>query len=345
MQLADLDARLAELGALPQHRSRVLRHWLQAIPLTQGRKALEHFLPKPLREALPGLMAEWQGLVTLHTREPAADGSERLLFTLRDGQSVEAVLLPQRDKAWGLCVSSQVGCAVGCGFCMTGTGGLIRQLSTGEILAQVAAARGLRAVNKVVFMGMGEPSHNLDAVLEAIQLLGQEGGIGHKSLVFSTVGDERAFERLGAGAVKPALALSLHTTRAELRQQLLPRAPRLSPQELVERADAYGRASGYPVQYQWTLLAGVNDAEDDEIVALLGGRYGVLNLIPFNRVEGLPFERPEWEACRDMVRRLHQRGILTKLRDSAGQDVEGGCGQLRARIQAERPVKLHRPVQ
>ncbi|MBB5206388.1 23S rRNA (adenine2503-C2)-methyltransferase [Inhella inkyongensis] len=345
MQLADLDARFAELGALPQHRSRVLRHWLQAIPLTQGRKALEHFLPKALREALPGLMAEWQGLVSLHTREPAADGSERLLFTLKDGQSVEAVLLPQRDKAWGLCVSSQVGCAVGCGFCMTGTGGLIRQLSTGEILAQVAAARGLRAVNKVVFMGMGEPSHNLEAVLEAIQVLGTEGGIGHKSLVFSTVGDERAFERLASASVKPALALSLHTTRAALRQQLLPRAPRLSPQELVGRADAYGRASGYPVQYQWTLLAGVNDAEDDEIVALLGGRYGVLNLIPFNRVEGLPFERPEWEACRDMVRRLHQRGILTKLRDSAGQDVEGGCGQLRARIQAERPIKLHRPAQ
>ncbi|WP_374435534.1 RNA methyltransferase [Inhella sp.] len=342
MQFDDIVQALDALGARPLHRARVLRHWLQAIPLTQGRRPLDQFLPKPLFEALPALLAEWQGQVQLHTREPAADGSERLLLTLRDGQSVEAVLLPERSKAWGLCVSSQVGCAVGCGFCMTGTGGLIRQLGSAEILAQVALARTLRPVNKVVFMGMGEPSHNLEAVLQAIQVLGQEGGIGHKNLVFSTVGDERAFERLAQGVVKPALALSLHTTRAELREQLLPRAPRLSPQWLVEQAEAYARASGYPVQYQWTLLDGVNDEEEDAIVELLQGRFGVLNLIPYNQVEGLPFRRPAAEKSRALLRRLHQRGILTKLRDSAGQDVEGGCGQLRARIQAERPVKFQR---
>lgn len=342
MQLSEIDARLSELGALPQHRDRVLRHWLKAIALTQGRKALVHYLPKPLFEALPGLMDEWRGLVRLHTREPAADGSERLLLTLRDGQSVEAVLLPERSKAWGLCVSSQVGCAVGCGFCMTGTGGLIRQLGSAEILAQVALARSLRPVNKVVFMGMGEPSHNLEAVLQAIQALGVEGGIGHKNLVFSTVGDGRAFERLAEGAVKPALALSLHTTKPALREQLLPRAPRISPRELVEQADAYGRASGYPVQYQWTLLDGVNDDEEDAMVELLKGRYGVLNLIPFNTVPGLPFARPAMEKSQALLRRLHARGILTKLRDSAGQDVEGGCGQLRARIHVERPVRVVR---
>lgn len=343
MQLSEIDARLAALGALPQHRDRVLRHWLRAIPLDRGRKALVHYLPKALNEALPGLMAEWQDLVRLHTREPAEDGSERLLLTLRDGQSVEAVLLPERSKAWGLCVSSQVGCAVGCGFCMTGAGGLIRQLGSAEILAQVALARSLRPVNKVVFMGMGEPSHNLEAVWQAIQALGQEGGIGHKNLVFSTVGDARALERLAEGPVKPALALSLHTTKPELREQLLPRAPRLAPRELVELADAYGRASGYPVQYQWTLLDGVNDDEEDQIVELLKGRYGVLNLIPFNTVPGLPFSRPAAEKSQALLRRLHQRGILTKLRDSAGQDVEGGCGQLRARIQAERqPIRLMR---
>ena len=340
MQISEIDAQLAARGARPQHRSRVLRHWLQGIPLSQGRRPLQHFLPKPLFEALPGLMAAWQGLVQLHTREPAADGSERLLLTLGDGQSVEAVLLPQREKAWGLCVSSQVGCAVGCGFCMTGTGGLIRQLTSGEILAQVVLARSLRPVNKVVFMGMGEPSHNLEAVWSAIQLLGSEGGIGHKNLVFSTVGDERAFARLLEGPVKPALALSLHTTRAELRERLLPRAPRISPQTLVALADAYARASGYPVQYQWTLLDGVNDDEEDAIVALLKDRFGVLNLIPFNTVPGLPFSRPDAERSRALLRRLHSRGILTKLRDSAGQDVEGGCGQLRARIQVERPLRF-----
>ncbi|MBH9553874.1 RNA methyltransferase [Inhella gelatinilytica] len=340
MQVSTVRTQLQALGAKPEHVSRVLRHWLQAIPLTQGRRALQHYLPAALLEALPRLMAEWSGLLRIHTQAPGADGSERLLLELQDGQSVEAVLLPQRSKAWGLCVSTQVGCAVGCRFCMTGRSGLIRQLSSMEILAQVAHARTLRTVNKVVFMGMGEPSHNLEAVFEAIETLGTEGGIGHKNLVFSTVGDERAFERLSAARVKPALALSLHTTDAAQRTDLLPRAPALSPAELVARADAYARLSGYPVQYQWTLLAGVNDKQEDEIVSLLQGRYGVLNLIPFNPVEGLPFQRPEAEVSRGLIRRLHQRGILAKLRDSAGQDVEGGCGQLRARIQAERPVRL-----
>lgn len=341
MQLAAIDARLAALGAKPAHRSRVLRHWLQAIPLEQGRKRLDDFLPKPLREALPGLFAEWDAQIAIHTREPAADGSERLLLALPDGQSVESVLLPGRAKSAGVCVSSQVGCAVGCGFCMTGRSGLIRQLTGGEILAQVTLAKRLRpGTNKVVFMGMGEPSHNLEAVLGAIEWLGREGGFAHKQLVFSTVGDARAFERLNAAAVKPALALSLHSTRPELRRELLPRAPALDPAWLVEQADAYGRASGYPVQYQWTLLAGVNDGEEEQIISLLGGRYGVLNLIPFNRVEGLPFERPDWEAARALAARLTKRGLLTKLRDSAGQDVEGGCGQLRARLQVERPIRI-----
>ncbi|EWS62053.1 putative dual-specificity RNA methyltransferase RlmN [Hydrogenophaga sp. T4] len=122
---------------------------------------------------------------------------------------VETVLLP-RD---GVCVSTQIGCAVGCVFCMTGTTGLIRQVGSAEIVAQVALARSLRPVKKVVFMGMGEPAHNLDNVLEAIDLLGTVGNIGHKNLVFSTVGDPRVFEALPRGRVKPALALSLHTTR------------------------------------------------------------------------------------------------------------------------------------
>jgi 23S rRNA (adenine2503-C2)-methyltransferase len=342
MPLAALNERLQQLGARPQHRERLLRHWLQALPLDHGRRPLQGFLPKALFEALPALLTEWQAGLTLHTREAADDGSERLLWLLHDGQSVESVLLPPRAKSWGLCVSSQVGCAVGCGFCMTGQGGLVRQLSALEILAQVVAARHLRAINKVVFMGMGEPAHNLDAVLAAIECLGTVGGFAHKQLVFSTVGDERVFARLLAGPVKPALALSLHTTKPLLRRELLPRAPALEPAWLVEQADAYARASGYPLQIQWTLLEGVNDAEEDAILALLKGRFAILNLIPFNHVPGLPFRRPAWDAAEALAARLTRAGVLTKLRNSAGQDVEGGCGQLRARIQTERVVKVQR---
>jgi 23S rRNA (adenine2503-C2)-methyltransferase len=180
---------------------------------------------------------------------------------------------------------------------------------------------------------MGEPAHNLDNVLAAIALLGTAGGIGHKNLVFSTVGDRRVFERLPRETVKPALALSLHTTNAELRTRLLPKAPRIDPAELVELGEQYARTTGYPIQYQWTLLAGINDSDEemDGIVRLLTGKYAILNLIPYNTTEGEGFQRPSREKAEAMVRTLHQRHILTKLRNSAGQDIDGGCGQLRAR--------------
>ncbi|MEJ8837324.1 RNA methyltransferase [Ramlibacter sp. AN1133] len=321
--------RLRRAGAGPEHERRILRLWTNALPMDSGKRRIEDFLPASLRAELPALERDLAGLARVVSAHPGADGSERLLVELADGQTVESVLLP-RD---GLCISSQVGCAVGCQFCMTGRTGLLRQLGSAEMVAQVALGRSRRAVKKVVFMGMGEPAHNLDAVLEAIDLLGTAGNIGHKSLVFSTVGDPRVFERLPRERVKPALALSLHTTKADLRERLLPRAPRMTPEELVEAADAYARATGYPIQYQWTLLEGVNDGEDEleGIVRLLAGRYGVLNMIPFNRVDGIAFRRPSRERAAEIARTLHRRGILTKLRQSAGQDVEGGCGQLRAR--------------
>jgi len=170
-------------------------------------------------------------------------------------------------------------------------------------------------------------------VLEAITLLGQEGNLATKNLVFSTVGDRRVFERLPQGAIKPALALSLHTTKAELRAQLLPRAPRIEPAELVALADQYSRATKYPTQYQWTLLEGVNDGDDEleALASLLAGHYAVVNFIPYNTIDGADFRRPSWTRAAEMSRYLHQRGILAKLRRSAGQDVDAGCGQLRAR--------------
>ncbi|MGH8354566.1 MAG: RNA methyltransferase [Pseudomonas sp.] len=331
MQIHDLHQRLADLGAKPQHIGRVTRAWLQGKPLDTGTRhqQTENFLPLSVREALPTLSEEIAGLARLRSEHPAADGSTRLLVELADGQMVESVLLP-RD---GLCVSSQVGCAVGCVFCMTGKSGLLRQLSSAEIVAQVALARRFRSVKKVVFMGMGEPAHNLDNVLEAIDLLGTDGGIGHKNLVFSTVGDLRVFERLPQQRVRPALALSLHSTDAELRQELLPRAPRIDPEELVELGEAYARQIGYPIQYQWTLLKGINDSQEemDGILRLFKGKFAVLNLIPYNSLEADDFQRPGGERIVQMVRYLHSRGVLTKVRNSAGQDIDGGCGQLRAR--------------
>jgi 23S rRNA (adenine2503-C2)-methyltransferase len=339
MRIEAVRERLRAAGAGPKHEARVLRLWSLAQPQDSGRRKLDDFMPAGVRALLPALADELATLATLHSQHPSEDGSARLLVTLGDGQTVESVLLP-RD---GLCVSSQVGCAVGCRFCMTGRDGLLRQLGSAEIVAQVALARRLRPVKKVVFMGMGEPAHNLDNVMEAIELLGTGGAIGHKNLVFSTVGDERVFERLPQGPVKPALALSLHTTRADLRAELLPRAPRIDPADLVAAGERYARATGYPIQYQWTLIDGLNDTAEelDGIVRLLAGKYGVLNMIPYNAVPDLPYRRPDWERAAEIARTLHRRGVLTKLRHSAGQDVDGGCGQLRARTaMQEAPVRI-----
>jgi 23S rRNA (adenine2503-C2)-methyltransferase len=328
-QITEIRNQLRCLGAQPAHEQRILRLWSQAKPQNSGSRPLESFMPAALRLALPQLTDRLSNLLRLQSTHPAEDGSVRWLLALQDGQTVETVGLP-RDA---VCVSSQVGCAVGCVFCMTGKEGLIRQVGSAEIVAQVAFARLHRVVKKVVFMGMGEPAHNLDNVMEAIDVLGTVGNIGHKSLVFSTVGDWRVFERLPLGLVKPALALSLHSTRADLRAELLPRAPKMSPEELVEAAETYAQKTGYPIQYQWTLLEGVNDTQEEieGIVRLLKGKHALMNMIPYNAVDDLPFKRPSWERAAEIARTLHRQGILTKLRNSAGQDVQGGCGQLRAR--------------
>lgn len=336
MYIQSLRQRLREVGAKPVHEQRVLRLWAQALPRDSGKRKPVDFFPLPLREALPALWAELESLVTLHSEHLAADHASRLLLQLADGQTVETVRLPKD----GLCVSTQVGCAVGCVFCMTGREGLLRQLSSGEMVAQVVLARAHQPVKKVVFMGMGEPAHNLDNVLEAIDLLGTAGGIGHKNLVFSTVGDARVFKQLPLGRVKPALALSLHTTDDVLRRRLLPRAPNMSVAELLEQGELYARTTGYPIQYQWTLLKGINDTpqEMDGVARLLKGKYAILNMIPYNAVPDLPYQRPDWALALDLAESLRKQGVLTTLRQSAAQEVDGGCGQLRARTV---PVHFH----
>jgi 23S rRNA (adenine2503-C2)-methyltransferase len=327
--LKAIRAALRAAGARPRHEVLALRAWSRGLALDAFARKEDSQFPARLRAALPALEAQFRELVTMRSEHAGADGAVRLLLALGDGCTIESVLLPGD----GVCVSTQVGCAVGCLFCMTGQEGLLRQLRSAEIVAQVGLARARRPIRRVVFMGMGEPAHNLDNVLEAIELLGSEGALNSKNLVFSTVGDRRVFERLPRGPVKPALALSLHTTSPALRAQLLPRAPRIEPAELVELAEAYARATKYPTQDQWTLLEGVNDGDDEleGIARLLAGKYAVMNFIPYNTVAGSAYRRPSWQRAAQMTRYLHERGVLAKVRRSAGQDVDAGCGQLRQR--------------
>lgn len=327
----DLRTRLTEAGAAPLHVRRLVRFWLdgRGFDEVSRRRGRTPRRGRRLEQALPSIADALDDLVREVHREEGEDGARRVL-RLASGRTVESVDLPRG----GVCVSTQVGCAVGCRFCKTGEDGLLQQLTALEILAQIAHARRDHKVRRVVFMGMGEPAHNLDAVLEAIDVLGHEGDIGHKNLVFSTVGDPADFTRLGEGRVRPALALSLHTVDDAKRADLLPRAPKVPVADLLEAALAYAERIGYPLLVQWTLLEDFNDADDeaDRLAAFLGGRRAIVNFIPFNDVEGNGFARPPIGRCVGLVRRMRRHGVITTLRLSAAQDVDGGCGQLRARL-------------
>ncbi len=338
--LSQYEERFVRLGAKPGHIRRIWRAWLGDGPWTTPESAR---FPRALSAELDAVREELESLVRFEARESRQADSAKLLVHLADGQYVEAVLLPRQ----ALCISTQVGCAVGCVFCMTGRCGLVRQLSSAEIVAQVVAARRVRSdIKKVVFMGMGEPSHNLDAVEEAVRFLGDVAGFAHKQIVVSTVGDERLFDRLHAMSVHPALALSLHTTDNEKRARLLPRAARLSVERLLERTLDYAEATKYPAQIEWTLMAGVNDsaAEVERLAELVRGRYAMVNFIAVNPVDGSPYTRPDSEHIEDLITILRRAGVVATLRDSAAQDIEGGCGQLRAKHLARSAPAVSTPV-
>lgn len=334
MTPATFEQRLRAAGARSRHVELLTRAWLAGRAIDASCAEESAPFARTLLTELPAISRDVEGIARVNSQHPSEDGSIRLLIGLADGQSVESVLLARGS----LCVSTQVGCAVGCLFCKTGDGGLVRNLTSDEILAQVALARALRHVRRVVMMGMGEPAHNLAAVLEALSALGRAGRVAHKDLVFSTVGDRKCFERLAEHDVKPALAVSLHTTDAELRARLLPRAPRIEPRELVEHAQRYAERVGHPIQYQWTLLAGVNDGDDEleRLAELLRGARAIVNVIPYNTVEGRTFARPELARTIAIVRALKRAGVLATIRRSGGQDVDGACGQLRARLASPR---------
>jgi 23S rRNA (adenine2503-C2)-methyltransferase len=256
----------------------------------------------------------------------SADGTVRLGLGLRDGRRVETVAMP----VGAACVSTQVGCAVGCRFCASGLYGVERNLDDEEIVEQVVHARRAMPIDRVVYMGMGEPTHNLDAVLVAAARLKHEIQIGPRRQTLSTVGSVRALARMREAPVRPCLALSLHTADEEQRRELLPRAGKDPLRDLVAAADAYGRAVGTPVQFEWTLLAGVNDrdADADRLCELLRGVRGYLNFIVWNPVAGLPFAAPPRERIVALVRRVKHNGILATIRDSTGVDAGAACGQL-----------------
>ena len=284
------------------------------------------------------VLQQWldAGLVTRVAAETRAkDGTVKLLLELRDGKKVETVAMP----VGACCVSTQVGCAVGCRFCASGLFGVERHLSTDEIVEQIVHARRVMRIDRIVFMGMGEPSHNLDNVMAAVARIRDEVLISAKKQTFSTVGGVKPLERMRQFAVKPCLAWSLHSANEGKRRELLPRAHKDPLPEIAAAADAYAREVGTPVQIEWTMLAGINDSDQDvdELCTLLQGVRGYVNFIVYNPVDGLPFKAPSRDRIIAMVRAVKSRGILATIRDSSGPDAEAACGQLRLRDRVQAP--------
>lgn len=287
--------------------------------------------------------AEWQtvqqwlerGLTTrVVERTASRDGTVKLLLELQDGKRVETVAMP----VGACCVSTQVGCAVGCRFCASGMFGVERHLDADEIVEQVVHARGEMPIGRVVYMGMGEPSHNLDNVLEAVARMRDELTMSTRRQTLSTVGGVRAIERMRAAEARPCLALSVHTPRDDVRCELLPRAHKDPIVDIVAAADGYARDVGIPIQFEYTLLEGVNDSDDDIalLVELLRSARGYVNFIVYNPVEGLSFSSPPRPRIVEIVQRVNALGMLAKIRDSAGPDAEAACGQLRLRDRTQR---------
>ena len=287
MKIAEIEQQLIQAGCKRVHIDRFWRNWYSGKPLNRSKVRL----PAAAEALLPQL-EEFLTHQLMAQEKAESETGTRWVLKASDVQLIECLLLPRE----GVCVSTQVGCAVGCVFCMTGKSGLIRQLSDLEIAGQVQYAMRNAPVKKVVLMGMGEPSHNLRSVLSAVEHIVRYSGIGYKEVVISTVGDRRLVEALVKSEIKPALAISLHSAMDEKRRSLLPRAADLTVKEILEYGAKYAEVGKYPIQYQWTLINGINDGIDEiEALTPLWSRQAILNMIPVNAVDGSPYRRPSTE--------------------------------------------------
>jgi 23S rRNA (adenine2503-C2)-methyltransferase len=316
----------------PVMRSRQIRRWI-----LQGRA--ESFaqmtdLPLDLRTALAGEFVPLSSRITRH--QAARDGTHKLLLSLADEQLIECVLIQEVDRHTA-CISTQVGCGMGCVFCASGIGGVVRNLTTGEILEQLVRLGNLlpteQRLTNIVVMGMGEPLANLDNLLAALDVATAKTGLGisARHVTVSTVGLPTKMRRLADIGRPYHLAVSLHAPTDELRSRIVPTNPKTGLAAILEAADAFFERTGRRVTYEYVLLGGLNDSatEAAALVRLLSGRHALVNLIPFNDVEGLPYRRPTQQALTAFVERLRSGGINVQVRKRKGSEIDAACGQLR----------------
>ena len=359
----ELEARFAAWKQ-PKYRVAQLLEWLYVHRATNW-DAMTN-LPKPLREQLK----ENFSLQTLELvrKQGAPDATQKFLWRLHDHSLIESVLIPANPALYGeasdrhtLCVSTQVGCAYGCKFCASGLDGWKRNLTPDEIVEQVLAVERdvsgdkcqvtsdatpspvtrhpSRTVDNLVIMGMGEPLANYDNLLKALRILNAPwgGGIGARKITISTSGLAPQIRRLADEPLQFRLAISLHGATDEVRNKIMPVNRRYPLKELVAACEAYQGQKGRMLSFEYILIAGINDSiEQAKPLAVLARRlFAKVNLIPYNRVEGLPWERPSEEVLEKFLAALEKQKVSATLRREKGRDIDAACGQLRLKTEKE----------
>ncbi len=329
----------------PPLRAKQIRRWLLA-----GRaESFEQMsdLPRELRPALAETFAPLGTEISVH--QAAKDGTHKLLLRLPDGRQIECVLIQDENRRTA-CISTQVGCGMGCVFCASGLNGIERNLTAGEILEQLVRLRNLLPTDErlthIVVMGMGEPLANLDNLMTALEIAGHKDGlgIGARHITISTVGLPAKIRQLAEAGKQYHLAVSLHAPNDELRSQIVPTNDTIGLPAILDAADYFFQKTGRQVTFEYVLLGEINDdfRQARELAHLLRGRKAHVNLIPFNEVEGLPYRRPTPEALTTFIAQLTREGISVKVRKRKGSEIDAACGQLRRRN--EPPIPNEPPM-
>ncbi len=325
-----LEAALEERGQ-ERFRAKQIFRWMYRRGVTDIHSMTD--LPRTLRETL----ATDFELTTpeIAARERSADGTEKFQLTLADGRQIESVFIPD-TPAMTFCISTQVGCAMACDFCLTGKMGLVRNLTAGEIAAQVrvlaAATNLLEHPFNIVLMGMGEPLHNYDNTMKALRILHAEHGlaVSPRRVTLSTVGIVTGLERLAHEPLMPNLAISLHATTEEQRTALVPPNRKHALADILDACRRFPLKKRSRITFEYVLLDGVNDTPEDarRLVRLLNGIKAKVNLLPLNAAPGIPSNRPSDERVNAFAKILAERGVTVSVRRSRGRDIRAACGQL-----------------
>lgn len=330
LERAELEQTAVDLGA-PRFRGRQIFQWIHQRGITDL-DAMTN-LPLTLRKAL-GERARISE-PSLDTKQVSTDGTTKFLLTLGDGRRIEAVYIPD-TPAQTFCVSTQVGCAMACGFCLTGKMGLLRHLSAAEIVGQVrilARETGLAGTPfNIVFMGMGEPLHNYDATMRALSILTDDQGmsIPPRRITLSTVGVLPGLQRLATESIMPNLAISLHATTDAQRDALVPVNRKYKLQDLMDVCRTFPLRRRARITFEYVLLDTVNDTPEDaqRLARLLDGIQAKVNLLPLNEADGIEYRRPSDTRVNAFAKALADRGVTVSVRKSRGRDIRAACGQL-----------------